>query len=258
MLNTFMFKPTYLYIKTHNETGLKYFGKTTKDPYNYTGSGIKWLRHLAKHGNNVETDVLGCFTDKEECLLIALEFSIKHNIVDSAEWANLMIESLDGGDTSDTENFQAWIPTMIEQNKKRKWWNNGKTQVFAETAPDATFDRGRLPFNNVGAKKGSDIQKNKHWVNNGIEEMMVLKGELPTGFVNGRLPGKTFNGNQGKHTVGTKWWNDGVYQQMSVDCPGPTFTKGRLHNRVWWNNGIKESWSVSKPGSDYSLGRLAR
>ena len=26
------FKPTWLYIKQHNTTGLKYFGKTTKDP----------------------------------------------------------------------------------------------------------------------------------------------------------------------------------------------------------------------------------
>ena len=30
-----MFKPTYLYVKTHNKTGLKYFGKTTTpDPNN--------------------------------------------------------------------------------------------------------------------------------------------------------------------------------------------------------------------------------
>lgn len=29
------FLPTYLYIKTHNQTGLKYFGKTTKDPFKY-------------------------------------------------------------------------------------------------------------------------------------------------------------------------------------------------------------------------------
>jgi len=33
-------KPTYLYIKEHSKTGLKYFGKTTKsDPTVYDGSG---------------------------------------------------------------------------------------------------------------------------------------------------------------------------------------------------------------------------
>lgn len=34
------FKPTYLYIKIHNDTGLKYFGKTcSKTPKQYKGSG---------------------------------------------------------------------------------------------------------------------------------------------------------------------------------------------------------------------------
>jgi len=36
----------YLYVKIHNVTKLKYFGKTTKNPYNYKGSGLYWKRHL--------------------------------------------------------------------------------------------------------------------------------------------------------------------------------------------------------------------
>ena len=36
----------YLYLKQHNITGLKYFGKTEQNPYKYKGSGIYWLRHL--------------------------------------------------------------------------------------------------------------------------------------------------------------------------------------------------------------------
>ena len=55
MLNINMFKPTYLYIKTHNITGLKYFGKTTGDPYTYFGSGTKWLNHLNVYGKDVTT-----------------------------------------------------------------------------------------------------------------------------------------------------------------------------------------------------------
>jgi hypothetical protein len=41
-----LFKPTTLYVKTHNITGLKYFGKTTNDPFKYKGSGKYWLDHL--------------------------------------------------------------------------------------------------------------------------------------------------------------------------------------------------------------------
>ncbi len=50
------FKPTYLYIKTHNKTGMKYFGKTvSEDPEKYSGSGVYWKRHIEKHGNDVTT-----------------------------------------------------------------------------------------------------------------------------------------------------------------------------------------------------------
>jgi hypothetical protein len=48
----------YLYVKTHNKTGLKYLGKTKKDPFKYTGSGIYWKKHLLIHGNDVSTQVL--------------------------------------------------------------------------------------------------------------------------------------------------------------------------------------------------------
>ena len=40
----------FLYKKTHNKTGLQYLGKTKNNPQIYTGSGIKWLRHLKKWG----------------------------------------------------------------------------------------------------------------------------------------------------------------------------------------------------------------
>jgi hypothetical protein len=88
-----MFKPTYLYIKTHNDTGLKYFGKTITDPYRYAGTGIYWKRHLSIHGNNVSTEILGYFLSEEECKNAAINFSKKYNIVESAEWANLMPEN---------------------------------------------------------------------------------------------------------------------------------------------------------------------
>lgn len=88
-----MFKPTYLYIKTHKQTGLKYFGKTiNRFPEKYKGSGTRWLNHLKEHGNSyhdLETEIIGYYTDEEECRRAALEFSDKHNIVESNDWANL-------------------------------------------------------------------------------------------------------------------------------------------------------------------------
>jgi hypothetical protein len=101
------FKPTYLYIKTHNTTGLKYFGKTTSDPHNYRGSGLYWLAHLRKHGNNVSTEIVGYFDNQSECTKVAQEFSISNNIVKAVNedntkvWANQIIENgTDGGATT--------------------------------------------------------------------------------------------------------------------------------------------------------------
>ena len=98
------FKPTWLYLKQHNKTGLKYFGKTIKDPETYNGSGIYWTNHLAQHGNDVSTIWKQLFTDKEELTKFALDYSVKNNIVESNEYANLKPEDgLMGGDTGITE-----------------------------------------------------------------------------------------------------------------------------------------------------------
>lgn len=94
------FKPTWLYVKQHSITGLKYFGKTTsKDPYRYTGSGQYWLNHLKIHGKDITTVWCQLFLDKSELIEYAKDFSIKNNIVESKEWANLIPETghEDGG-----------------------------------------------------------------------------------------------------------------------------------------------------------------
>lgn len=92
------FQPTYLYIKTHNKTGLKYFGKTThKKPEQYRGSGVSWTRHLAEYGNDVRTEIVGFYKDVSECMSVAREFSERNDIVNSTEWANRIPENGIGG-----------------------------------------------------------------------------------------------------------------------------------------------------------------
>lgn len=92
------FTPTYLYIKQHNVTGLKYFGKTTRqNPISYLGSGLHWKRHLRTHGNDVSTVWVRLFTFQKELTEYAIQFSKENQIVESKEWANLRDENgLDG------------------------------------------------------------------------------------------------------------------------------------------------------------------
>ena len=89
---------TYLYVKQHNITKLKYFGKTVNEPYKYSGSGSYWLNHLKKHGKDISTIEVWKFDDIDECKKFAMEYSKKHNIVESTEWANLEPENgINGG-----------------------------------------------------------------------------------------------------------------------------------------------------------------
>ena len=100
------FTPTFLYIKQHNITGLKYFGKTIRDnPEKYKGSGAYWADHLKKHGNDVSTIWYKQFNNKTELVEFATNFSVKNNIVEAKNndgkkiWANLAIENgLDGAE----------------------------------------------------------------------------------------------------------------------------------------------------------------
>ncbi len=90
-----------LYIKTHNYTGIKYFGKhklCSTSVYDYQGSGTDWSKHLAKYGDDCLTYVLGTWDESDPRLeVVALSFSMAHNIVESDKWANMMLENgLDG------------------------------------------------------------------------------------------------------------------------------------------------------------------
>ena len=99
----------YLYIKTHNKTGLKYLGKTNRDDYHtYPGSGVHWKRHLDKHGYDYSTRILLATEDNDELKETGLFFSKLFNIVESKEWANFQEEKGDGvsSDFASEENLR--------------------------------------------------------------------------------------------------------------------------------------------------------
>lgn len=113
-----------LYVKIHNKTGLKYFGKTTKtDPHKYIGSGKYWKKHIQKHGYDVTTTIIGEFFDIEECTQFAINFSKEHHIVESEEWANLTIENgRDGAPSGHVgHKFTKEEREKISQSSKARW-----------------------------------------------------------------------------------------------------------------------------------------
>lgn len=94
----------YLYVKTHNKTGLKYLGQTSaSDPHKYTGSGIYWRNHLKIHGVDYKTEILIECQTKEEIKMWGIYYSNLWDIVNAVNengkkiWANMKLEEGCGG-----------------------------------------------------------------------------------------------------------------------------------------------------------------
>ena len=125
------FKPTYLYIKQHLLTGLKYFGKTNRNEefllYKYYGSGKTWNKHLEQYGReHVVTIWYKLFDNESELKQFALEFSSRENIVESKDWANLKKESgIDGGGIG----RPGWVPS---QETRNLWKEQRKGRKISE------------------------------------------------------------------------------------------------------------------------------
>ena len=136
----------YLYIKRHAVTGLKYFGKTKNDPYEYDGSGLYWVKHIQKYGReHIITDQVWEFNNQDECMKFALHFSKNNNIVESKEWANMRLENgKDGGGNN---------PGALNS-----FYGHTHSETFKRAASERMSNR---IVSDKTRKKMSEYQKNK-------------------------------------------------------------------------------------------------
>lgn len=115
----------YLYIKQCSHCGLKYFGKTIKkNPYKYKGSGLHWKSHIKKHNASIETVNLWAFENEEECTNFAIRFCEDNNVIESSDWANLILETGKG-----------IHPRELSENHKKK---------LSESTNSGRFVKGQI------------------------------------------------------------------------------------------------------------------
>jgi hypothetical protein len=135
----------YLYVKTHNITGLKYLGKTTKkDPHKYLGSGIYWRNHLKKYGSDYATVIIKECHNKQDLKTWGIYYSNLWNVVDSSEWANLKPEDGDGGSIAGKTNGMYGKRHSVETRKKISQAEKGKI-VSEETRRKMSITRKGKP-----------------------------------------------------------------------------------------------------------------
>jgi hypothetical protein len=226
----------YLYIKKHNVTGLKYLGYTSaKDPYKYKGSGKYWSLHIKKYGYDVTTIILLASDSKEEIKTTGEFFSDLFGVVKHNDWANLKIESCDGGWDYVNSNISEHRRTELAKactilglsNKNTVCAKNseGKTLRVSveEYSNDDTLTGHTKGFCFLYDKEGNKYRKEtstriknlngnnfgKIYINNGTIQKMIPKEDiLPEGWIVGKL--STTN----KHNKGKIWITNGIDSKM--------------------------------------------
>jgi hypothetical protein len=188
----------YLYVKTHNKTGLKYLGQTSAtDPHRYPGSGVYWKLHLEKHGYDYTTEILKECQSKEELKELGTYYSNLWNIVESDEWANLKIEQGDGGRQSDEVRKR-----IGEAGKGRTPWNKGK-QIWSEEDRKRISERNKSrppqsaetiairTAKNTGKTRTEETRKKLSAAHSGktltLEHKKKLKESRREGIADGRI-----------------------------------------------------------------------
>ena len=81
-----------LYHHTHNITGKKYLGQTTRDLNVYKGSSVEWLEHLEQYGDDYSTEILFESSDKEKFKEVCQQYSEKLDVVKNNEYFNKLPE----------------------------------------------------------------------------------------------------------------------------------------------------------------------
>lgn len=152
---------TYLYVKTHNKTGLKYLGKTIQNPYKYKGSGIYWRRHLSQHGNDVTTKILKECQTNDEIKYWGQYYSDLWNVVNDNTWANLKPETGEGG----SGKMSILTKEKIKHYQKSKVWTE-----------KAVKSRLTNCLKNAALRKGKpwDNKKRRSTLNTYLEKNLEL------------------------------------------------------------------------------------
>lgn len=204
-------RPTYLYIKQHAKTGLKYFGKTVQnDPVKYLGSGSYWTKHIKKYGiEYVKTLCFALYLDEESLQHDAIQFSKDNDIVKSKKWANLKEE--DGINNSGgrghirTEEQKKRISDGLlgKKHSPERIENTRKALIGVKRGPHSEQWKQRIRESNIGIKRSSetcqrlgDKARGTRWINNGIIEKQtkLIDDYLPEGWSFGRIKFKNKKG----------------------------------------------------------------
>lgn len=68
------------------------------------------------------------------------------------------------------------------------------------------------------------------------------------------------NGNKkgGAKTGARPWWNNGIKDTKSIECPGDGWVRGMIQKGYYWNNGTEQRVCSASPGTGWVRGGLTK
>jgi len=209
------FPPTYLYIKQHSITGKLYFGKTTKNPETYNGSGIRWTKHFSYHGKEYIENVWYClFLDEQSINEFAVNFSKENDIVKSDNWLNLIEET----------GLSDPIRTLSSRQKMSEA-QRGNTKRRGKTHTDAAKEKNRIAH--LGKKASEEtLEKMRKYSHSQPDEVRQRIKNTLTGTKH--TDERIINMKTAKLNKKMKWYSNGEFTKLFTPGTEPSgWTLGR-------------------------------
>lgn len=241
----------YLYVKTHNVTGLKYLGQTKRNPETYRGSGKRWNNHLNVHGNDVTTEILFETDDKAALAEKGLYYSKLWNIVEDYNWANIVVENGSGGDTSKSPNY---IKSLATQDLSFKQAAEYREKVSGSVRQAWEDKFNSKEFDNDAYKQMCSNRSTIMWETRGIsDEDRLLRSNIMKQYIIDhpeyldQISATAKRGWQEKSKLYEVTFPDGHIEQVRCFrgwCEDNELPYSKLYNTMRYNRASKEGWMV--------------
>ena len=120
-------------------------------------------------------------------------------------------------------------------NIRTKNWSNYFNESDAKHQGSKYSSTGGL----ISKEQGIGIHNPaKSWLDSSEKVENIKKGNLKGGHVTGSMP----------------WWNNGIKDTKSVNCPGEGWVRGMSQKGHYWNNGKDQKVCFDSPGEGWKKG----
>lgn len=150
-----------LMMKTHNKTGLRYLCITKRSDWkSYSGSGVRWKKHLKAHGYDFSTDLLFESDDYELFVLVCRDASDFFDVVNSDDFANLCHEyGYDNTSFIASSNFVTYWENLPESEKLEIY--SRRSDTLKERYQELRDEHGDLTLETMWNRTSDEVDEFK-------------------------------------------------------------------------------------------------